>query len=392
MTNRDEARNDWRAFRAMPDDVLFFRDGKPASLNLDHYFRSLFPPLPSTVYGMIRTARLCDYGVELEGLNRARWNDLPADLRAEVGEWGEIGSIRLRGPWLVRARETGGAESEVLLPAPADLGLVFAGDASDADSDPRKVVRYLPVEVDRRRRSWSHGLELMQPYFVDDTGTWREWTPRADEADPKSADGWFVTCAGMDRWLAGKTPRVEDLVRSSGLWSVERRIGIGLEASTRTSKDSRLFSYGYVRLQPGVGVGFEVRGCDLQSSRIAWLGGEGRVVHIEHGPSLSDRFGDPVREHSRATLYLGTPAVFTGPEASSPSHPAVYAAAVRSTVPIGGWDVARGGPKRLRRGVTAGSTYYVEAGDSIRSYLPVSEMHEQGFGLALAGSVPEGGS
>ena len=70
-----------------------------------------------------------------------------------------------------------------------------------------------------------------------------------------------------------------------------------------------------------------------------------------------------------------------------------YAAVVRSSLHIGGWDLVRRGPKPLRRGVAAGSVYYVEAGDSaIRSYVPISDMHEQGFGLTLAGTVPKGES
>jgi CRISPR-associated protein Cmr3 len=386
----DKVHAEWQGFRANPDDVLFFRDSKPATVNFDHYFRSLFPPLPSTLYGMIRTARLCDRGVSLEGLNETRWKALPPELRAEIGEWGQIGSLRMRGPWLVRNQDETDREAEILLPAPADLGLILTDD----DSAPRDVVRYLPVDGDGGRRNWSHGLKLMQPHLHVSPGGWRVWTARSGQPEPTAADGWFVKCSGMERWLSGGTPAAADLVRPADLWSVERRIGIGLETSARTAKKSQLFSFGYVRLRRGVGIGFEIQGCDLNPSRIAWLGGEGRVVHIERGPSLSARFtAAPSSSPFRSSLYLATPAVFNTPDASAPANPCPYAAVVRSSLHIGGWDLVRRGPKPLRRGVAAGSVYYVEAGDSaIRSYVPISDMHEQGFGLTLAGTVPKGES
>ena len=53
---------DWKSFRLVPDDVLFFRDGKPNTRGSDHYLRSLFPPNPSTLYGALRTRRLTGSG------------------------------------------------------------------------------------------------------------------------------------------------------------------------------------------------------------------------------------------------------------------------------------------------------------------------------------------
>lgn len=61
---------DWRFFRLDPDDVLFFRDGRPSTLGEDHYLRSLFPFHPSTLYGALRTRRLLDFGVDLHELAR----------------------------------------------------------------------------------------------------------------------------------------------------------------------------------------------------------------------------------------------------------------------------------------------------------------------------------
>ena len=55
------------AFEMVPDDVLFFRDGKPSSLGSDHYLRSLFPPFQSTLYVALRNSRLVEAEVDLRG-------------------------------------------------------------------------------------------------------------------------------------------------------------------------------------------------------------------------------------------------------------------------------------------------------------------------------------
>src|ERR1700682_5596391 len=92
----------WQGYRLLPQDVLFFRDGRPSSMGDDHYLRSIFLPHPSTLYGMVRTQRMPDEGCDLSHVSEAWWQGLPERLRAEIGEWGGYGSLRLRGPWLVR--------------------------------------------------------------------------------------------------------------------------------------------------------------------------------------------------------------------------------------------------------------------------------------------------
>jgi CRISPR-associated protein Cmr3 len=382
----DAAIGCWRGFAVVPEDVLFFRDSKPSSMELDHYLRSIFPPLPSTLYGMVRTTRLCDYGIDLTNLDASHWRDLPAELRAEIGEWGETGSIRLRGPWLVRTGQTPGTSPEILLPAPGDLGLVFPAHGAKPNARPLEVIRYRAADADRIAGNWSHSLKLVRPYSRSATGQWSDFRRPEDVGEPQSPENWFVTPPGMDRWLEGGVPLPEQLIPVSELWSVERRIGVGLQKSERTSKDGRLYSFGYIRLERDVTLGLEVAGCKLEPSRIAWLGGEGRVARLEKGPSLSERF--PASDAtSPAALYLATPAVFSGDIASEPAIPKTVAAVVRSAIDIGGWDVANQRPKALRRGVPAGSIYHVASSDSVSSYLPISEHHEQGFGVALAGSV-----
>lgn len=38
--------------------TLFFRDGKPFTMGAETYAEGIFPPLPSTIYGALRTGHI----------------------------------------------------------------------------------------------------------------------------------------------------------------------------------------------------------------------------------------------------------------------------------------------------------------------------------------------
>ena len=84
----------WIPFRLVPDDVLFFRDGKPSSRGDDHYLRSLFPPYPSTLYGALRTRRLLDHDIALQGLSQ---DTLEEPAWRPHRRAGQLGRARLFG-------------------------------------------------------------------------------------------------------------------------------------------------------------------------------------------------------------------------------------------------------------------------------------------------------
>lgn len=388
----------WSAFHLVPDDLLFFRDGKPSTRGTDHYLRSLFPPHPATLYGALRTRRLSDAGVDLSGLNRQTWAGRVGEaLMAEVGAWGGFGSLELRGPWLVRDREP-------LLPAPLDLGLLFGPPASAQEPAPiSTVVRFLPVEGGERR--WSHPLALLKP-FQRDGGAWTPWQSPAPGIEPASAAGWFLKPAGFAAWRAGSTPAAEHFVRASDLWLDEARTGVGLQNASRRSEAGLLYTFGFIRLLPGVSLGFEVRGSGLQAGGRVRLGGEGRTASLEAGPSFPG--SSLTAKGDLIALSLAAPSVsrlgawpsgFSRETLDGTIHDSSFrlvAAAVPGFVPIGGWDLANGRAKPLRRAVPAGCVFFLRpkqgsADDAARALhgrsLTDSQdaLDRQGFGLAVAG-------
>lgn len=310
---------------------------------------------------------------DLEQLSEQRWANLPADVRNEVGEWGLLGTLRLRGPWLVRDRK---GMPEILLPAPSDLALIL-GKSGEVE----RVVRYLPAPL-AGVQGWSHSLALLHPNIRIDG----QWAPFRNEkgSAPQSANGWFVTLEGLAKWLQWSTPDPTTLVRSSDLWLTEQRTGVGIQSDRRTAEDGMLYTFGFVRLQRGVAIGFEISGSKIEPGVTATLGGEGRLVKLSRGPSLSESLETAKHVSKMKALYLATPAVFDGQLASQPPGLPIRAAAVSSMIHAGGWDLAKRMPKPLRRAVPAGSVYYTDA-DDVASFMKISEGHEEGFGVVLAG-------
>jgi CRISPR-associated protein Cmr3 len=382
----------WRGFRLAPDDVLFFRDGRPSSLGDDHYLASLFPPLPSTLYGALRTRRLLDEEVALDGLDRSNWDARLRGLTAELGGWGGFGSLEVRGPWLVRG------ESEVLLPAPHDLALVLAGGRpSEEPGAIERVLRYRPAEGGEAGGA-SHRLQRLAPFERTASG-WREW----QGADPEPPDQRFLTPEGIRRWSAGETPEPQHFVSARDLWTVETRTGVGLEKERRTSQEGRLYTFGFIRLQKGVALGFEARGTPLSADGGVRLGGEGRTARLIAGPALplppapaaaedSFRLGffTPALSRGGAWPPGFTPASLDGRLAGQPCQ--LQAAVCRGAVPVGGWDLANKAPKPLRRAIPAGSVYRFTGaaaaaaavhGGGLNDFDP-EHLSRQGFGLALA--------
>jgi CRISPR-associated protein Cmr3 len=388
----------WQAFELVPDDVLFFRDGRPSTRGADHYLRSLFPPHPSTLYGAVRTRRLLDEGIELAGLNERSWKSRLGGLTDELGDWGKLGSLRLRGPWLVR-------DGVPLFPAPQDLGLeIQPPGAKEEPGAPRiaAVVRYRPEE-ESGKAAWSHPLRPMAPCEPDGDG-WRRW--RGDPGtEPSPVPGWFLKPAGLAAWRRGGVPEAEDFVHAGELWCDETRTGVGLEAGQRMSAKSLLYTFGFIRLRSGVSLGFEVAGSGLRAGGRLRLGGEGRTAMLQAGPPFPN--GEPVGA-KRISLCFATPALsaaggyppgFSAGRLSGEIAGRTWrltAAALRGFVNVGGWDLARDRAKPLRRAVPPGSVFLLEsqggehAPSDALDGLCLSDVVDnppawQGFGLAVAG-------
>lgn len=386
------------AFELVPDDVLFFRDGKPSSLGSDHYLRSLFPPFPSTLYGALRTRRLVEEGIDPRGLERNSWCARLNALTKELGEWGGFGSLELRGPWMT-------LDGETLLPAPLDLGITLrekeTGEVGHLPAV-RSVARYrlLPKS---EHGGWSHPLRLMAPFQLRD-GEWKAWPPA--EGEPRPAEGWYLRPDGVEAWRRGGVPKPEHFVHPRQLWLVEARTGVGLQDDIRASRHGRLYTFGFLRLLQGVALGFDVGGSSLKPEGRVRLGGEGRTATLRPGPDFP-RAAREI-EGERLCISVVTPAlsdiggyppgfVEDALEAELAGRRLrLVGAILPGFVTAGGWDLALNQAKPLRRAIPSGSVFLFEPADGGRikpaefDGICLSDINEeglarQGFGFSAAG-------
>jgi CRISPR-associated protein Cmr3 len=200
------------------------------------------------------------------------------------------------------------------------------------------------------------------------------------------------------------------LIHRSELCADEMRTGLGLEAGDRRSEDHMLYTYGFVRMRVGVGLGFEVRGTRLTAGGRVRLGGEGRTCRLEAGrpfPAVTPETAASPDGCFR--VALATPALSEAggyPPGFSPAtrlgsmggrRLRLVGAVMGGFILAGGWDVARGRAKPLRRALPPGSVFLFEdreagaaaALDGINvSDFRSESLALQGFGLVMAGAEP----
>jgi CRISPR-associated protein Cmr3 len=340
-----------------PLDVLFLRGNKlfgdPGS-----YGESLVPPWPSVAAGALRSRILADDGI-----------DMAAYARGEI-EHKMLGTPAQPGSFAVTAfhlaRRLADGRVEALIAPPADL--VISEDAAGAPS----VNALKPVPT-------CNGLLASTPFAA--------LPVLAETTRGKPVSGYWLNESGWRAYLAGKLPTSVDLVKSSALWQIDPRVGVGLDADTRRAADGRLFSAQAVAMtqrvdQAGFDVGFlvSVSGAALPVSGTLRLGGDGRAAAL-HAVAATLPAPDyaALTAARRCRLVLATPGVFDGgwlltgfTQAADGSYrfdlAGVKARLVCAAVPrfetLSGWDLARWQPKPAQRAAAAGSVYWLDELDA----------------------------
>lgn len=354
-----------------PLDVLFLRGNKlfgdPGS-----HGESLVPPWPSVAAGALRSRMLADERVDLGAFARGEVN------HPTLGSPAKPGSFAVTAFHLAR-RFTDG-RTELLIAPPADLVI------NEGEGQPR--LRRLQPTALRSGLQASTNLPLL-PVL-------------AEEQRGKPAGGYWLTQAGWEKYLKGETPAVGDLVKTSQLWDIDHRVGVGLDVQTRRADDGKLFSAQAVSLvQPGheIGqhkvekkngeqcrmpiradytVGFlaSVVGASLPEAGSLRLGGDGRAAALHpchaHLPTADQA---TIAAARRCRIVLSTPGIFADgwrlPGVDTEGRFAlggVRGKLVCATVPrfetISGWDLARHQPKPAQRVAPAGSVYWLDELDA----------------------------
>ncbi len=337
------------------------------------YGESLVPPWPSVAAGAIRSRMLADANLD--------WS--PARNRQAVAAHPQLGTPDAPGPFTITAfqlaRRHADGRVEMLVQPPADLVI-----GEDEHGNP--------------------GVQALAPTLLPQAGAGlRSSAPfarlpvLAERERGKPAGGYWLTEAGWKQYLAGQAPEPAHLVKSSALWSLDHRVGVGLDTAQRRAKDGQLFSMQAVAMlkrghrldrrnekeqpiQYDVGFLATVSGAAPPTDGLLRLGGDGRAaaIHTAADHRLPEPDYDKIAEARRCRLVLATPGIFadgwlpTGViqadgefrfDLHGVKGRLVCAAVPRAEV-ISGWDLARWRPKPAMRAVAAGGVYWLDQLDA----------------------------
>lgn len=342
-----------------PLDVLFLRGntlfGDPGS-----YGEALIPPWPSLAAGALRSRILADAGVSL-----------PAFARSEITH-PELGTPKQPGSFAVTAFHLArrvGDQVEPLYAPPADL-------VPSRDADGTLQVRALhpidPLRLTTRASLFSSATLPMLPVLAE--------TQRC-----KPESGGWLTASGWREYLAGRLPAAEQWLKSSELWSLDPRVGVGLDTDARRAADGKLFSMQAVAFQSGVGFLTQVSGAHLPEAGTLRLGGDGRAAALSPACEV---WPEPdyaaIAAAGRCRLVLTTPGLFCPPGTEAESGGGwlptgmtctaegdyafdlhgVRARLVSAAIPraevVSGWDLAQWQPKPAVKAAPTGAVYWLD--------------------------------
>ncbi|MCU0755088.1 MAG: hypothetical protein MUE46_08205 [Xanthomonadales bacterium] len=353
-----------------PSDVLFLRGNKlfgdPGS-----YGEALMPPWPSVAAGALRSWLLATDGTDLAAFVRGD------EAHQQLGTPKAPGSFRLVDFQLALCGKNGAVE--VLYRVPADLEL------STDDAKALKVKASRPQELPAGIQSSARLPKL--PILAE--GNSRQ----------KPVSGYWLKAAGWRQYLEGKVPAADQFVKSSELWAVDERIGVGLDPALRRAEDGKLFGTQALVPKPGFGFLASVAGATLPPSGNLRFGGDGRAASVrrEDAVAMDTRPANvqALLQHRRLRLVALSPCQCPGgwlPGDVAGQRFELHGVRGRiagATVPraevVSGWDLAERGPKPAERMAPAGSVWWIDeleaSGEALAALL------DRGLWAHPAGSV-----
>lgn len=377
------------------NDTFFFRDGRPFTKGDQSDGYSIFPPLPTTILGALRTAYIAEHG-DMSSFYARK-------MKKTIGTPDSLGSMHLKGVFLADM------ESTIYYPIPLDL-LVKKNETDN---------RLYLLDIGTKSSNLSSNTLLT--HLLKWSGT----------EDVESETNGRLEDIDMTEYLLGGQTEfifrpIEDFVRS------EPKIGIERDYRTSAAKDNMLYRINMSRFQSQFlksnerkalsDLGFVVDyQCDIElpANGLLKLGGEGKSFTYRrscHNPNpfATEEDMAALKESIRSSrifkLYFATPAIFNQgwlPKwIDKTTYKAQYqslsfeliTAAVGKPLAIGGWNMKKNMPKPTRQAIPAGSVYYFKIPDEscvdaivdTFYYKNISDRQaEEGFGLCFVG-VSEG--
>ncbi|SFS79343.1 type III-B CRISPR module-associated protein Cmr3 [Lutibacter maritimus] len=358
--------------RITPFNTIYFGAGRPFSMGEESYAPEIFPPFPSTLYGMLR--------------NLYFKNNLNDFIRKDLNTKNDP-TVNLEIDFL--GLELNQKKTQTLIfPLPLDLVLCNATNFIKLD--------YKPVEDETiSENTFTHKLIY--------SGTEKV----------RSTNGeYYITFKEFNNYLNGKIDelklRVEEneeqekefnTFKLSHFLLDEPKIGILRDRFNFENK--HLYRINQKRLENtnfnSINFRLSISNLDLPDNNyINRLGGEGKLVQVKNTETKFKFTLPVVLEKDKATIkmYLATPAVFeNGSMPCLPEEITITAAVIGKKQTISGWDLAFNKPKPYVNVTPAGSVYYLEGEakklqEFINAYhgkklTQIDTYAKQGFGLVF---------
>jgi len=253
-----------------PNDVLFFKDGRPMSGGLAGHGAAW--PLPTVTSAALHAALWRAGLADASHPHRPGRNGKPnTDARTR-----RFGSLLTAGPF--PAKPSAGSVGEWFFPRPADAQAVPGADAI--------IITLQPVPLARSAGEWSSSLPSFLTHAAAST---REPTKDKPEQwwSRRAFETYLKTCSNTP-------PDADDFRNDDDIFLAEHTVGIGMDAVTGTQDGERIYSAHYLRLRDVWRLGLltkcdDKKGGDLlgnlfQQEKHILVGGQQRACTVE-GPS-----------------------------------------------------------------------------------------------------------
>ncbi len=325
-----------------PIDTLFFRGAESMEAGENHEVDTMFPPMPTTIAGAIRTAIMSQQEITPASFlaDPAKWQDKYPFL----GTPDEAG-FTLTGPLFLVA------DNILLLPVPAHW---YAANLPVGTIEERGAYEVQAAAVMSTPPLGLCG-SVADPFWLNN--------PAGEDMQPLS--GYWATLDAFSAMRNGKGSLVfhhkpgeikngeAAVLAGNALFDREERVGIALTPE-RTVKEGHLYSAVHIRLRSGVQLVVGINSAHqvpIVAEGILQLGGEQRVCRYRMQPEIKlpkQQTGGMLLALSPLEIAKLPPEIASSPRASG------------KLMRIGGWDMARNFHKPMSAWLPAGTVISVK--------------------------------
>jgi CRISPR-associated protein Cmr3 len=394
-----------------PSDVLLFRDGRPFSAGEGHRARSIFPPTPNTMQGVIRSKVLSDrcgrYETYKNGCNDCEKQSnctIPDEIgRPAQNDRGSYGNLEIRGA-IIAKYEYEKNNLTPYFPVPADV--VEVKEKSEQRDHAKPRLRFLqPLPQKLYGDNDLSGDDLSDDPQAKLLPLWTQ------EKTPVEGVQGYWEQKDLENYLLQNYPSITQYTKADTLYLRESRYGIDVDNARQTVKEGQLYQTEFIRCKENIGLYTEVDGVSNLGGNLIAIGGENRAAQCHHlhqkidWGNFTQSLENKLQQADGFKIYFATPTIFKNGwlpqklENLQGEYQGIEVELIAASIPryqtIGGWDVAYNRPKPTNRAIPAGSVYYFSSNakpsEIIKAFHWQNIADEKsdaqiGFGLALVGA------